>query len=178
MSAAKLDYFAEAVSREVESKRRRAKHQAACDLSKKTAAAIESAQEKTNLRAEKIRRELIREANKKISAATTEAKAKYIASQNFLHVEMKKNIARELKFFAQKNEYEIYLIERIIALRENFSTVILRPEDMKFAQTIEQFTGLVAEEGSNFLGGFILQSENKKIILDCTFETRLEIFAQ
>ncbi|MCL2457186.1 MAG: V-type ATP synthase subunit E [Defluviitaleaceae bacterium] len=174
---AKLEYFAEIISREVETKRRRAKHQAACDLSKKTATEIESAQEKINLRIEKIRGEAVRESNKKISAATAKIKAKYIASQNFLRAELKKNIARDLKIFAQKNEYEIYLIERIIALREGFSTVILRPEDMKFAQTIAQFTGLSVEEGKNFSGGFILQNENKKIFLDYTFETRLEIFA-
>jgi vacuolar-type H+-ATPase subunit E/Vma4 len=175
-AAGKLDYFAEVISREVESKRRRAKHQAANNLSISTAKAIEAAQNKADLELEKVRRGLLRESNKKIAAATYEARAAYNVLRSRLREDVFKAAEKELWEFTEKSEYEIYLSEQINALKSDFAFVLLCPRDMRFSRAA---AGLIAEEGlQEYIGGFILLSENRKIQADYTFKTRLEACMQ
>jgi vacuolar-type H+-ATPase subunit E/Vma4 len=176
MSEKKLEYFSDVVAREVENRRRRARHQLANNLSEHHAKAIEAAHEKINSRVEAMRLDLSRKANKKISEATTSARAKYNSQRELLSIKLHEDVARELKKFSQSDEYENYLIERILAAKAkwnfNDGAVKLRPSDMVFADAIREATGLSPEEGDDFMGGFILQNENAKG--DYTFDARLE----
>ncbi|MCL2049752.1 MAG: hypothetical protein FWG87_13615 [Defluviitaleaceae bacterium] len=169
----KLDYFAEAISEEIESKRRLAKHRAANELSKAAAARIEAAQERVSLSLDNIRQELARDSHKKIAAATQEARAAYYVLQSRLYEEIVEEVAERLRQFTQKEEYGVYLIKGIEgALPLSFEKVILCPQDMQLSQKIEEATGLAVVEGADFIGGFILSGENKE--LDCSFKARLE----
>lgn len=155
----KLEFFAEIIEREIETKRRRQKHQLANDFAKKTAAAIEAAQEKTEFRVKAARNSLIRAANRKIALALTEAKAEYFRTRKHHQAKMLESVRQELKKFANSAEYDNYLQERIKQIKET----------LPFAAT---------EVKHHPEGGFILQSENGKLRADYTFNTRLNAYEQ
>jgi len=175
----KLKYFEEVIAREVEARKRRAKHQLANDLSKSAAVAIEAAEDKVNSRVEAARRDLMRKANKKIATATAEAKAAYITSRNIQQSKLLDDVLEKLKLFTQSAEYESYLIERINSVKamQEFTVVKLRPKDIFFAEAIQKATGLMPLAGENdYIGGFILHSENGKVQADYTFKERISQF--
>jgi vacuolar-type H+-ATPase subunit E/Vma4 len=176
----KLEYFAQIIEREVELKKQRAKHRLANDLGEKAAEEIKKAEKIIYTYTEEKKRDLKRRANKKIAAATAEAKAAFNETRTMLNAKMLDGVSEKLKEFTQSAEYEIYLTERIRAARAvqgfHAGVVKLRPEDMRFAQAIHQATGLTPVTGENdYAGGFILQSKNEKIKADYTFKTQLEI---
>jgi vacuolar-type H+-ATPase subunit E/Vma4 len=169
----KLEYFTEVISREVELKKRRAKHQLANDISKNIAGVISSTEEKINAREQAKRRELTRKANKEIALATNRAKAKFNSFQNSLHKKIYFEILEELKLFTQSPKYEQYLIERMNEKKSNFSVVKLCQRDMHFAAAIQKATGLTPEAvEDDYIGGFILQSG--RMLADYTFITRVK----
>ncbi|MDR0273454.1 MAG: V-type ATP synthase subunit E [Clostridiales bacterium] len=169
----KLEYFSEIITRETETKKRRALHQLANDLGKSTATEIAAAEEKMKSRVEAKRREIIRKSNRKIAEALARAKAEYFAARNALEEKLNEDVIAELKKFTQSEKYENYLVERINLYSSSFRTVKFRPQDMHLAEKIAQATGLQTQAGENdFMGGFILQ--NEKIQADYTFKTRLE----
>jgi vacuolar-type H+-ATPase subunit E/Vma4 len=178
MNAEKLEYFAEAIGREVEARKRRAKHQLANDLGKAAAAEIGAAEEKMQKQLEKTRREAQRESNKKIAAETARAKAAYFAAQESQRAELRREVAQELTAFANSTDYESYLIERILAAKSKhsfFAAVRLCSQGLQFAEKITQATGLATQPANpDCIGGFVLQNENGTIQLDCTFKTRLK----
>lgn len=172
----KLEYFAEVVEREVEARKRRAKHQLANDLGKKAAAAVSEAEREVNARVEAARREMNRNANRKIAAVTTEAKAAFNAVRNSHQAKLLAEVAEELTAFTKSAEYESYLIEKIAASKGEFTIAKLTPQDMQHAEKIHQNTGITAVTGeTDYIGGFILLTENKKIQSDHTFKHRLEV---
>ncbi|MCL1883366.1 MAG: hypothetical protein FWF81_06425 [Defluviitaleaceae bacterium] len=175
MDNRKLEYFAEAIEREVESRKRREKHQIANDLSRKTADAIKREEEKMDFVIETARRDVMRKSNKKIALATAKAKAAFITKQNELHAEILNDVNGDLIAFTQSEKYKDYLIEKINATKtsHNFSAVKLRPADMEFANEILQKTNLTPVQGNDdYIGGFILQNETAK--LDQTFKFKLQ----
>lgn len=180
MSERKLEFFAEAINREVEARKRRAKHQLANDLSKSNAKSIEEAAENVNYQIDAAHREATRKSNKKVAAATTQAKAAYFAKQKSHKAQILSEVSEALKNFANSAEYETYLLQQIAAAKArhafaaNSATVKLRPQDMHLAEKIRETTGLHPKSGNpSFIGGFILQSENGKICADYTFKTKL-----
>ena len=177
-SSEKLTYFTEAIEREIEARRLRAKHQTANDLSKITAEELEAAQAHVNSRIEVMRQELSRKANKRIAAATAEAKAAYIAVRTACHARLREEVATDLHNFAQSEAYTYYLPERVNAIKNaiNFEAtrVKLPPIHMHHAENIRQATGLEVEPNETaFAGGFIIENKTAKIQADYTFETRL-----
>ncbi|MCL2215695.1 MAG: hypothetical protein FWB91_01615 [Defluviitaleaceae bacterium] len=173
----KLQYFTEAIAREVEARQRRARHQAANDLSEETASALESAESRAHFQLEATRRKLLREANKKIAAATTGARANFAAKRKSLFERLTAEAAEELESFTRSPEYEDYLIKSIAQAQEergfaDGALLKLHPRDMHFAEKIRQTTGLNATEGDeNYIGGFVLESAASRA--DYTFKTRL-----
>jgi predicted house-cleaning noncanonical NTP pyrophosphatase (MazG superfamily) len=154
MSESKLEYFAEAINREISARKIRAKHQLANDLSQHAAAEISAAENRVNDEIEKARRKIARDTNKKIAAATAREKATHFATRDSRQAQLLEAVAQDLREFVNSDEYENYLAEQIEAAKAKFpfaAEVIRDPE-----------------------GGFILQSENGKIRADHTFRTRLQ----
>jgi vacuolar-type H+-ATPase subunit E/Vma4 len=175
MAERKLEYFAEAIEREIEARRRRLLHQIANDLSKETAAEIKAAEERVSSRVKAARRHLMQKANKKIALATAEARAGYITKQNFLHAKILADVTKELISFTQSEKYEGYLIEKINMAKtaHTFSTVKLCPRGTQFSDAIQNKTGLMPVQGKDdFIGGFVLQGNRVKS--DHTFKARLQ----
>ncbi|MCL1842451.1 MAG: hypothetical protein FWF79_01425 [Defluviitaleaceae bacterium] len=172
----KLEYFAEVIAREVEARKRRAKHQTANDLSKKTAAALVAAEDRINAATEAARRDILRKSNAKVAAATAQAKAEFLSARDTARARMYEELANELKAFTRCAEYENYLIERINYVKTlAFDIVKLCPSDSHHAEAVAKATGLtIAENRDEFMGGFILQSKNGKILADHSFQTRLK----
>lgn len=171
----KLQYFEEVVSREVELRKRRAKHRLAKDLSKECAAEIEAAQERVDLRVNTARNNLTRKSNSENAVALRDAKAAHFSLRKSFQSQILDDVREELISFANSSKYDDYLLPRIERVKADFAVVKLRPEDMRLAEKIRDTTGLTPVEGdSDYLGGFILQSENGKIRADYTFRTRLE----
>lgn len=175
----KLQYFTDAINREIQTKRKHARHQVANDLSNQTASALEAAENRAEFQREATRRKLWRESNKKIASATAEARANLAAKRESLKNQLLNEAAKDLRAFAENSpEYETYLIERITQAQEwrSFSSVKLRPQDMHYAEAIRQATGFSPEEGeADYIGGFVLQSATSRA--DYTFKARLQIFS-
>ena len=174
----KLHYFTDAIAREVDARKQRAKHQMANNLSGETAAALEAAESRANFQFEATRRKLQRTANKKTAAATTQARADFTTKRNKLMNSLRQEAEEELLTFAEESpEYESYLIEKITKElnRSHFttdSTLKIHPRDMKFAESIQKSTGLTPTKGTtDSIGGFILESPTSRA--DYTFKTLL-----
>ena len=171
----KAEYFAEVIAREIEQRRRRAKHQLANDLSAAHAAEIEAAQERVNLRVSAARKSLARQTNRETAFAIHSAKAAFATLRRSLQAKLLDDVHGELIAFAKSPKYEDFLLTKIGLLKGDFSVVLLRPEDMHFAEKIREATDLTPREGeSGFIGGFILQSEDGRLRADHTFRVRLE----
>ncbi|MCL1845309.1 MAG: hypothetical protein FWF77_05345 [Defluviitaleaceae bacterium] len=171
----KSEYFEEIIAREVEARRRRVKHQLANDLSKSHAAEIEAAQKRVNLRVDTARKNFSRKANRDTAVAVRCEKSAHSILRNSLQAKLLDDVYKELVTFANSPKYEEFLLTKINLLRGEFSVVLLRPEDMRFAEKIREATGLAPKEGeSDYIGGFILQSGDGKIRADFTFKLRLE----
>ncbi|MCL2357152.1 MAG: V-type ATP synthase subunit E [Defluviitaleaceae bacterium] len=175
----KSDYFAEVISREIELRRRRAMHQLANDLSKTHAAEIEDAQKRVNLRIEAARKNLLRKSNHETTSAVHQEKSAYFSLRQSLLNSLLTDVRKELEAFAKSPKYENFLLLKINLLKADFAVVLLRPADMHFAEKIREATGLTPRAGDDeFLGGFILQSENGKIRADHTFNMRLRVMGR
>ena len=173
----KVEYFAEAITREVAARKLRARHTTANDLNKSVAKEIEAAEDEVNSRVEAARRELVRVANKKVADATATAKGEYIELRDSLRRGLLDDVTQDLRAFTRSDEYEVYLIERIRLekVRSNLTVVKLHFDDMRFVENIRQATGLtIVECIGDFIGGFVMQSENGKVSADFTFKARLE----
>lgn len=179
MSAArKLEYFAETIEREVDLRKRRAKHRLASEISQAHAKTVEAAAEKITARVEAARRDLKREANKKIAAATAEAKAKFFAKRKILKLQLLDEVLSELIAFARSEEYVKFLIKKILAAKADFPdetpVVKIGRNDTRAIFSIAQATGISPEiSESDYIGGFIIESGDGKIRADYTFRTRL-----
>jgi vacuolar-type H+-ATPase subunit E/Vma4 len=174
----KLEYFREAMGREVEARRLKGRHRAANELSVAAAVELEAAQAHVDSRVEHMRAEVGRKANVKIAAAVAEARAAYIAVRTAGYERLDEEVAADLEAFAKTAEYGYYLPERINAMKNelNFNAVKVKipARHMRYAEEIGRRTGLKVEAGEvEFTGGFILQNETGRVQADFTFETRL-----
>jgi len=174
--AKKIDYFTETINREVNAKKSKAKHQLANSLSQKVSARISAAEAKLQVQAAAEKRELAHSINRQISQMQFEEKNKFIDMRDRCIAQLFEDVRGDLRYFTQSPEYEPFLVEQINKAKEShdFAIVQIAPADMHMAEKINSATGLIVEEGDeNYIGGFLLLTEDRKIRIDRTFKTRL-----
>ncbi|MCL2839187.1 MAG: hypothetical protein FWE05_00305 [Defluviitaleaceae bacterium] len=108
---AKLNYFTEAIAREVEIRKQRKKHQLANDLSAETATALETAENRANFQIEATRQKLKREMNKKTAAAITEARAAFAIKREALANQLISEAKKQLELLS--HDYDPDLLRQI-----------------------------------------------------------------
>jgi len=171
----KLKYFTDIIQREVEIQKKHATHKIANEISKSVAAALSTAEIKSHIRIESVRREIGRTTNKKIALATAVLKSQYANKRNELVNQLFDAVKIDLLDFTRSTKYTDYILTKINATKKGFSFVIICPRDMHLAELILKETGLVAENGTtDIVGGFVLVAKNRRVQADYTFKTRLE----
>ena len=171
----KIKYFTEVIQREVETQKKHATHKIANEISKSVAAALSTAEIKSHIRIESVRREIGRTANKKITMATAVFKSQYVSKRDELVNHLFEGVKIDLLDFTRSTKYVDYMLQKIHATKKGYSFVVLCPRDMHLAESILKETGLTAESGKNeAIGGFILITKNRRVQVDYTFKTRLE----
>ena len=160
----KLEYFAQAVAREVETKKRHARQQMAADMAAEVAQAVGQAQAGINEQIQAERHAIEKAGNKRITEAAIEARRALAALREQLTDELFDSIKTDLLAFTQSPEYESFLIKNATKAQADNSYTFIRltPCDMRFGSAIQEATGLIPEEGETaMLGGFKLLSENR-----------------
>ena len=176
-----MDFFTQAIARDAKAKKQRAKHQLANDLSRHLAESISVVEQTTENRLESEKRRIIHSVNRQLSEAQFSEKIKYTNMRDRQIAWLFDTAKTELENFTRSPEYESYLVERINQVKQDydFAIVSLNSSDMHLAEKIMQATSLIVEEGcSDYIGGFILLTKNRKARIDYTFKTRLKEYGQ
>jgi len=172
----KVDYFTKSVTREVNTRKRKAKHQLANRLSAEFSVGISAAEKKVQNFLDEERRQIARYVNRQVSEVQFAERLRYVNKRDACATELFEEVRADLLAFVDSAEYEVYLLERIkiAAQMHDFAVVRLTPRDMCFAEGIEAAANLTAEEGeADYIGGFVLLTENRKTQADYTFKARL-----
>ena len=174
----KLEYFANTMHHIIETKKQKAKQEAAAGLTKTASEALESITRRNKVLLKANQDEIKRNANRQTAQAKVQAIARYVKIRknqiDHLFVEVQAQLAQ----FTQAAEYESYLIQRIkqVQTLSDFSIIQLSPHDMRLEKAIQSAAELVPEEGNHdFIGGFILLNEARSMQVDCTFKTLLSL---
>jgi len=172
----KLKYFTEVIQREVETQKKHATHKIANEISNSVATALSTAEIKSHIRIESVRREIGRTTNKKIAMATAVFKSQYVNKRDELVNRLFEDVKIDLLDFTRSTKYSDYILQKINATKKGFSIVVLCPRDMHLSELILKETGLTTESGKNdIIGGFVLIAKNRRVQVDYTFKTQLEI---
>lgn len=170
-----LDYFSQAIERDVNAKRHHARRQLVGSLDELVSAEVTTAEARAKNRLQEETLQLTRSINREISRAIFAAKSECVNARDRQIAALLEEVAVKLKAFTRSPEYVAYTIKRITEVRPlaDFAIVSLAPDDMHMAEKITAATGLLAEEGGDYIGGFVLFTENRMIRADYTFKTRL-----
>ena len=174
----KLEYFTEAITREMETKKRQARRQMTDDfnaevISQTAQAEAEAAEQ---LAAEK--QEIDRAHNRRITEASTESRRALSSLREKLTAGLFSDIAIEINAFTRSPEYEGFLIDSIKTAQTKskhpYEYVQLTPADMHISTQIQIATNLTPEQGeASAIGGYKLLTANRSKAADHTFQSRL-----
>jgi len=152
-------------SREMRNLLKKAQHEAEITAQKEAAEQIRLEKQKVN-----------REMQKKINTANMEARQKIAALQESFAKELFSELKGDLIAFSASPAYGDYLLEGIVKHIElGFSIVQLMARDSSYKEAIEAETSFRVElTEEDFIGGFKLLSENRRMIADFSLLNRLE----
>jgi len=159
----KLEYFIEAINKEVETKKRHARHQLTASANDEVTQAVTLSSEEANTQTQAQLHAIQKIMNKRITAAKTESRRALATLKERLIAQLFDQIKADVVAFTESPEYEIFLIDNAKASqsRHPFAFIQLTPKDMHLADAIQKATGLVPEQGDEtMLGGFKLLTEN------------------
>ncbi len=174
----KIQIFNKIVMNEAEEKRK----QIMIEVSKKLSDACKEAEEKAQSEADEIIKSEIQKAeltkNKDFVDASTEAKKSLIELRNNLTLDLQQLIRQRLTDFMKTEQYKKYIIDNISKYAKKYDEieVTVMPCDIILSEKILNINKNISIKQSerDFIGGFIAISKSKHIILDETFETKLE----
>ena len=174
----KLEYFTEAIAREVASKKRSARQQMTNDFNAAVSKAAAQAETEAKEQLQAQRQAIQTVNNRRISEAETTARRSLAFLRERLIAQLFDHIKADIIAFTQSPAYENYLINGIkIAQAQSklpYKYVQLTPDDMRLSQPIQAATGLTPEPTeASHIGGFKLLTESRGKIVECTIASRL-----
>jgi len=174
----KLEHFTEAIAKEVEAKKRKARWQMAADMNEAVSRGVAGAETEAELYISNEKQAVQKAGNKRISEAKTQYRRALTALHAELTAKLLEGVKADIVSFIQSHEYESYLIGSIqTALaqsRHSLLYVQLTQADLRLGSIIRDVTGLIPEQGEeDSIGGFRLLSANRGVAVDCTFKSRL-----
>lgn len=174
----KFQYFSEAIDQVVQGNRIRLRALAEMERDKNISLSLDTALRRNKVLIQAKQGELQRQANKDIAHAKVRAMSQLVEARKQQINRLFVAVAANLAHFTQDPGYADYLIQHIhkVSTVYDFAYIQLSPFDMRLENKIQAATNLIPEQGhSNFIGGFILISQNRNIRLDQTFKTRLDV---
>ena len=174
----KLEYFTQAIARDVESKKRQARQQMTNDFNNQVSDGVAHAHAEAKKRIAAEKQAIEKSVHKRITEATIEARRTLTVLREYLVAQLFNDIAIDVAAFTSTPEYENLLINNIQAAlatsKHSYKYIQLTPADMGLSTRIHNDTGLTPEQGeASMLGGFRLLSANRGKAADCTFESGL-----
>ena len=166
----KLDAFAKRIKDNIDTKQR----QEAKEIQETILQAVQSAENDARRASnEQLRIEIAkleRESNKKVYAASTEARQKLFEIKEQLKSELLYELENRLREFVKSHEYKPFLQTGLQSVQtEAFSTVVVMPQDADI--TLPNLATETSEE--DFIGGFKLLSADKRVLADYSLLTKL-----
>jgi len=174
----KLEHFSQAITREVEARKRKARQEIVSDMeaeiSKTESQQLAEIQAQINVQQQAIKRA----GNIRITESQTESRKSLSTLTERLTAQLFDQVKAEIVAFTQSTDYEAYLLEGIHAIqsqsRQPYAYIQLAPQDMRLAATIEKATGLTTEQTEeNIIGGFRLLCKNRSKMSECSIQSRL-----
>ena len=174
----KLEYFTQAIAKEVESKKRQERQRLAAQLAEAVQAAQAQAETKAKEQIAACRQAIQKICNRRITEARTQARSSLATLRQSLTAQLFDDIKAHVTSYTHSHEYENYLIENIQSAlaksKHSFTYVQLSPGDMRLASVIHDATRLTPELGEDGdIGGFRLLSANRGIAAEYRFRYRL-----
>jgi len=179
----KLEYFAQAIAREVEAKKTAARKRMTADMKTAVSNAVRDAEAEAELRIISEEQALQKAESKSISEAKAQARRAIASLREELAARLFEDVRADAAAFTQNGGYESYIVdgirEAVADARHTFSYVQLAPSDMRLSKPVQEATGLTPEAGSESdVGGFRLLTANRKMSVDFTFKARIENAAE
>ena len=174
----KLEYFTEAITKEVENKKHHIRRQMAAEMSAAVSQAIAKASAEAEAQVASCSQAIQKAINKRITEAQTQARRDLVALRESLITRLFDGIKADIISFTNSDAYESFLINNIQAAlaqsKHPYTYVQLTPSDMRLSHAIQDATGLTPEPGEEQdLGGFKLLSANRGKVTEYTFRSRL-----
>ena len=175
----KLEYFTQAIDREIEYKKHQARQQSLAEMDKQIAQAVAEAGADAAIQVQAQKQTIEKINNKRVSEALIESRRVLANLQERLTHQLFEQIKGDIAVYAHSPEYEDYLVKAIQAAqlesKHTYQYVQLTPEDAAaHADAIIAATGLTPEAGeAAYIGGFRLLTSTKNIAADHTFATGL-----
>ena len=175
----KLEYFAEAIAKEVEAKKLKARRQMAADMSDAISRAVNEAEAEAGQHILNEKQAIQKAENKRLSEAKAKARRALISLREELTAKLTQDVKADIADFTQSGEYESYLVNSIQVTvaksMHSFIYIQLTPSDLHLSSIVQESTGLIPEQGDESgMGGYKLLSANRGMAVDCTFKSRLE----
>jgi len=179
----KLEYFTQAIEKEVEHKKRQARQQMTAEVNEEVQAAVAEAKAEAQIQIQTQLQAIEKANNKQISEAITETRRSYITLRERLTANLFDQVKTHVCDFTKSPEYEAHLVKSIQTAiaksKHQYQYVQLTPEDMAHAAPIQNATGLTPEPGStDILGGFRLLTPSRGIVSEHTFSAGLTMARQ
>ena len=175
----KLEYFTDAITKEVESKKRQARRQMTTEFNTQVSAGVAQAKTEAEARIAAEKQELDKSVNKRLTEAITEGRRALSALREELTAQLFDDIKADVIAFTHTPEYEGFLIDGLQAIlgktKQPYKYIQLNPKDMGLSDKIQNATGLTPEPTeTDILGGFRLLSANRDKAADYTFVSSLD----
>ncbi|MCL2378940.1 MAG: hypothetical protein FWC77_07425 [Defluviitaleaceae bacterium] len=175
----KLEYFTEAITKEVESKKRAARRQMTTDMNAAVAQAVAEAEAEAERRIISEEKTITKAGNKQVSEAKSQARRALQLLREELTAKLFEEITSDITAFTLSNEYESVLLGSIQAAisqsKHSFTYIQLPQGSLQLGPIIQEATGLTPEPGEETdIGGFRLISSSRVVVIDCTFKSRIE----
>jgi len=177
-SEKKLAFFTEAIAREVEAKKRQARHQMTAAANEEIAQAANAASAEAKAQTQAQLGAIHKIMNKRLTATQTENRRNLATLQERLTAQLFELIRADVIAFTQSPEYEGHIIASVQAAqaqaRYPYAYIQLTPNDMHLADAIKNATGLTPEPGEeSMLGGYKLLTEGRNVGLEHSFSARI-----
>ena len=172
----KLEYFTEAINKEVETKKRHAQYEMAAIFDTEVSKAVAQTQAETDAQINAQKQAIKRSGNIRINEAETEARKSLSTLAERLTAQLFDAVKTDIINFTKSPQYETYLIETVqgILFKFPYKYIQLSSQDAHLETAIKDATGLVVEFTEEcILGGFRLLSENRSKITEHTIQSRL-----
>jgi len=179
----KLEYFTQAIEKEVEYKKRYSRQQMSAKVNDEVEKAVAEAKAEAKIQIQAQQQAIEKANNKRILEAISKTRRSYITLRERLTANLFDQIKTRVCAFTKSPEYEAYLIKSIqtakTASKHHYQYVQLTPEDMAHAASIQNATGLTPEPGSaDILGGFRLLTPSRGIVSEHTLSAGLTMARQ